>query len=228
MPKQTERPAKPKVTIIPGRGVAQTINYLLEDRDDLEWLVAVGRNKNGEIFFYDTGGDIIEDLGTLEYLKERITRAHFGTSRSDGVGSAAVDAVRTHGSSTGRSLPLLRLRQPGEHVRQRARDDPSQSIASGSGKRRPLSVSCTTSKRARTSGRTSGARTAMNGLSRRVGRTHRESEAKPGRHRSEHRVDRSEPVRIELHARLRPRSAEREEASRSQRRSTWVSSARGS
>ena len=55
MPKQTERPAKPKVTIIPGRGVAQTINYLLEDRDDLEWLVAVGRNKNGEIFFYDTG-----------------------------------------------------------------------------------------------------------------------------------------------------------------------------
>src|SRR5262249_61504268 len=78
MPKQTERPARPKVTIIPGRGVAQTINYLLEDRDDLEWLVAVGRNKNGEIFFYDTGGDIVEDLGTLEYLKERITRAHFG------------------------------------------------------------------------------------------------------------------------------------------------------
>ena len=26
----------------------------------MEWLVAVGRNKNGEIFFYDTGGDIIE------------------------------------------------------------------------------------------------------------------------------------------------------------------------
>jgi hypothetical protein len=41
-------------------------------------LVAVGRNKEGEIFFYDTGGDIIEDLGTLEYLKERISRAHFG------------------------------------------------------------------------------------------------------------------------------------------------------
>ena len=78
MPKHTERPARPKVTIIPGRGVAQTINYLLEDRDDLEWLVAVGRNKNGEIFFYDTGGDIIEDRGTLESLKERITRAHFG------------------------------------------------------------------------------------------------------------------------------------------------------
>lgn len=66
----------PKVVIIPGRGVAQTINYLLKDRDDLDWLVAVGRNKEGEILFYDTGGDIIEDLGTLEYLKERIVRAH--------------------------------------------------------------------------------------------------------------------------------------------------------
>jgi len=67
-----------KITIIPGKGVSQAINYLLEDRDELEWLVAVGRNKEGEIFFYDTGGEIIEDLGTLEYLKERIIRAHFG------------------------------------------------------------------------------------------------------------------------------------------------------
>lgn len=72
------KPLKPKITIIPGKGVSQTINYLIEDRDQLEWLVAVGRNKQGEIFFYDTGGDIIEDLGTLEYLKERIVRAHFG------------------------------------------------------------------------------------------------------------------------------------------------------
>ncbi|GIW41552.1 MAG: hypothetical protein KatS3mg076_2129 [Candidatus Binatia bacterium] len=71
------RPLKPKVRIIPTRGVGQTLNYLLEDREDLEWLVAVGRNKNGEILFYDTGGDIIEDLGTLEYLKQRIARAHF-------------------------------------------------------------------------------------------------------------------------------------------------------
>jgi hypothetical protein len=69
---------KPKIIIIPGKGVSQTINYLLKDRDDLNWLVAVGRNQAGEIFFYDTGGDIIQDLGTLEYLKERITRAHFG------------------------------------------------------------------------------------------------------------------------------------------------------
>jgi hypothetical protein len=69
---------RPKVTIIPGKSVSQAINYLLEDRDELEWLVAVGRNADGEIFFYDTGGDIIEDLGTLEYLKERIARAHFG------------------------------------------------------------------------------------------------------------------------------------------------------
>jgi hypothetical protein len=73
-----QKSLKTKITIIPGKGVAQTLNYLLEDRDQLEWLVAVGRNKNGEIFFYDTGGDVIEDLGTLEYLKERIVRAHFG------------------------------------------------------------------------------------------------------------------------------------------------------
>ena len=73
-----QKSLQPKITIIPGRGVSQTINYLLKDRDELDWLVAVGRNNEGEIFFYDTGGDIIEDLGTLEYLKERIARAHFG------------------------------------------------------------------------------------------------------------------------------------------------------
>jgi len=73
-----DKTARAKVTIISGKGVSQTINYLLEDRDELEWVVAVGRNKNGEIFFYDTGGDIVEDLGTLEYLKQRIIRAHFG------------------------------------------------------------------------------------------------------------------------------------------------------
>ena len=73
-----QKSLQPKITIIPGRGVSQTINYLLKDRDELDWLVAVGRNKEGEIVFYDTGGDIIEDLGTLEYLKERIARAHFG------------------------------------------------------------------------------------------------------------------------------------------------------
>ena len=72
-----QKSLNPKITIIPGKGVSQTINYLIEDRDQLDWLVAVGRNKNGEIFFYDTGGDIIEDLGTLEYIKERIIRAHF-------------------------------------------------------------------------------------------------------------------------------------------------------
>ena len=72
-----DKTARAKVTIISGKGVSQTINYLLEDRDELEWVVAVGRNKSGEIFFYDTGGDIVEDLGALEYLKERIVRAHF-------------------------------------------------------------------------------------------------------------------------------------------------------
>lgn len=79
MPKATpKKSTKSNITLIPGRGVSQTINYLIEDRDQLDWLVAVGRNKNGEIFFYDTGGDIIEDLGALEYLKERIVRAHLG------------------------------------------------------------------------------------------------------------------------------------------------------
>src|SRR2546427_10537519 len=78
MAKHSEKVARPKVTIIPGRGVSQTINYLLEDRDDLEWLVAVGRNKSGEIFFYDTGGDILEDPRTPEDPKERINRAPFG------------------------------------------------------------------------------------------------------------------------------------------------------
>jgi hypothetical protein len=73
-----QKSARAKVIIIPGKGVSQTINYLIKDRDELDWLVAVGRNKEGEILFYDTGGDIIEDLGTLEYLKERIVRAHCG------------------------------------------------------------------------------------------------------------------------------------------------------
>ena len=79
MPSSTqEKPHSSKVTLIPAKGVSQTINYLLEDRDELEWLVAIGRNKSGEIFFYDTGGDIIEDLGSLDYLKQRLLRAHFG------------------------------------------------------------------------------------------------------------------------------------------------------
>jgi hypothetical protein len=77
MAKQEQRHSA-SIRIIPVKGVSQTINYLLEDRDELDWLVAVGKNKKGEIFFYDTGGDILEDLGTLEYLKQRIIRAHFG------------------------------------------------------------------------------------------------------------------------------------------------------
>src|SRR5260370_23360347 len=99
MAKHSEKTARPKVTIIPGRGVAQTINYLLEDRDDLEWLVAVGRNKNGEIFFYDTGGDIVEDLRTLDYLKQRIIRAHFGDAPE---GSRAPDRSPAEDPGTAR------------------------------------------------------------------------------------------------------------------------------
>jgi hypothetical protein len=75
---QARKSPKPKVTIIANKGAHQTINYLLEDRDELDWLVAIGRNKKGDIFFYDTGGDIIQDLGALEYIKERILRDYFG------------------------------------------------------------------------------------------------------------------------------------------------------
>jgi hypothetical protein len=75
---EVKKTVNPKVTIISNKGVDQAINYLLEDRDQLEWLVAIGRNRNGDIFFYDTGGDIIQDLGALEYLKERIVRDYFG------------------------------------------------------------------------------------------------------------------------------------------------------
>ena len=75
---EAKKTANPKVTIIANKGVDQAINYLLEDRDQLEWLVAIGRNRSGDIFFYDTGGDVIQDLGALEYLKERIIRDYFG------------------------------------------------------------------------------------------------------------------------------------------------------
>ena len=67
-----------KMAIIASKGANQAINYMLEDRDELEWLVAIGRNRKGDIFFYDTGGDIIHDLGALEYIKERILRDYFG------------------------------------------------------------------------------------------------------------------------------------------------------
>lgn len=75
---QVRKTPKPKVTIIASKGANQAINYMLEDRDELDWLVAIGRNRAGDIFFYDTGGDIIQDLGALEYIKERILRDYFG------------------------------------------------------------------------------------------------------------------------------------------------------
>ena len=75
---QARKTPAPKVTIIGSKGADQAINYLLEDRHELEWLVAVGRTRDGDIFFYDSGGDIIQDLGSLEYVKERILRDYFG------------------------------------------------------------------------------------------------------------------------------------------------------
>lgn len=75
---QPKKAANPKITIIDTKGASQAINCLLEDREELEWLVAIGRNRKGDIFFYDTGGDIIQDLGAIEYVKERILRDYFG------------------------------------------------------------------------------------------------------------------------------------------------------
>lgn len=75
---QVKKTPAPKVRIIGSKGADQAINYLLEDRDELDWLVAVGRTRDGDIIFYDSGGDIIQDLGSLEYVKERILRDYFG------------------------------------------------------------------------------------------------------------------------------------------------------
>lgn len=75
---EPRKTSNPKVTIIASKGANQAINYLLQDREELEWLVAVGRNRNGDLFFYDTGGDIVQDLGALEYIKERILRDYCG------------------------------------------------------------------------------------------------------------------------------------------------------
>lgn len=66
------------VHILRAKGPLEAIQYLLDDRAELEWVVAVGRHANGEMYFYDSGGDIIEDLGSLDYLKARILRVHFG------------------------------------------------------------------------------------------------------------------------------------------------------
>ena len=78
--KEAKKTVNPKVTIIASKGANQAINYLLEDRDELERLIAIGRNRKGDIFFYDTGGDIIQDLGTIEYIKQKILRDYFGES----------------------------------------------------------------------------------------------------------------------------------------------------
>ena len=42
---QPKKSASPKVTIISTKGANQVINYLLEDRDRLEWLVELGGEK---------------------------------------------------------------------------------------------------------------------------------------------------------------------------------------
>ena len=73
-----EESVKPKITVIAKDDVRQMVVCLLKDRDKLHSLVAIGRNDKGEIYFYDTGGDIIEDLGSLEYVREHLLRRNGG------------------------------------------------------------------------------------------------------------------------------------------------------
>lgn len=65
-----------KITIIASTGANQTIDRLFRDRHELESLLAIGRNCEGELYFYDSGGDIIEDLGVLESIKDRLRRGN--------------------------------------------------------------------------------------------------------------------------------------------------------
>lgn len=55
--------ANPKITIVPSTGANQTVDRLFQERDELEWLLAIGLNRERDIQFYDTGGDIVEDMG---------------------------------------------------------------------------------------------------------------------------------------------------------------------
>ena len=72
---QPRKKPLPKVTIITSKGASQAINYMLEDRDELEWLMALGRNRNGDLYFYDTGGDLLQDLGRSGiYQRENFAR----------------------------------------------------------------------------------------------------------------------------------------------------------
>src|SRR3989442_13983647 len=77
---QPKKSANPKVTIIASKGANQAINYLLEDRDELEWLVAIGRNHKGDIFFYDTGGATLRYPGAPGSNQERNITEQFRES----------------------------------------------------------------------------------------------------------------------------------------------------
>jgi hypothetical protein len=68
----------PKIRLI-GKGVAQTLNYLLEDQHNIEWLGVVARTKMRGILFSSPAieRDLVEELGALRYLEERIVHCHF-------------------------------------------------------------------------------------------------------------------------------------------------------
>ena len=70
---QAKKSANPKVTIIASKGANQAINYLLEDRDELEWLVAIGRKP-----FTDGLG--LENVGVAVDKRGFIQTDHFKTN----------------------------------------------------------------------------------------------------------------------------------------------------
>jgi len=73
------RKTKPSVTLLSTGdmgGVVGVIQQLTADRAELDWVAVVGRDRDGDLFFYDGGGGIVEDLGTLEYVKAKICRSY--------------------------------------------------------------------------------------------------------------------------------------------------------
>jgi len=107
-----------KITIIPGKGVSQAINYLLEDRDELEWLVArlrrqvallIGdevhrREREGLDPLDDTDRRMMADAEirqtlTADEVLDPLAFQHVGAERSepvvrDGAGLEIAEVVR--------------------------------------------------------------------------------------------------------------------------------------
>ena len=94
----SEAAARGVAGILGSESLVQASTWPDEIRSDPAWeqakpwhFVSLDDNESYETAPKSPGGDIVEDLGTLEYLKERITRAHFGDDLrgGGGVGRAA-------------------------------------------------------------------------------------------------------------------------------------------